>query len=70
MAPSGLRGVHSLPKAAHSCGLIRPCSTSPERHSVDSPVWPKLAVNRREEAAFAAVNPACEPSSKSVAHRS
>ena len=39
MAPSGLRGVHSLPKAAHSCGLISPWSTSPLRQIVDSSVW-------------------------------
>ena len=39
VAPSGLRGVHSLPNAAHSCGLISPWSTSPDRHSGDSSVW-------------------------------
>ncbi len=38
VAPSGLRGVQVVPKAAHSLGLIRPWSTSPLRHSVDSRV--------------------------------
>ncbi len=34
----GERGVHSLPNAEHSLGLIGPCSTSPERHNGDSTV--------------------------------
>ena len=39
VAPSGLRGVHSLPNASHSWGLISPWSTSPLRQTVDSWVW-------------------------------
>ena len=46
VAPSGLRGVHSLPNAAHSCGLIRPWSTSPERHNGDSLVWMSVTAKR------------------------
>ncbi len=38
--------MHSLPKAAHSRGLIRPWSTSPERHNGDSSVWMPPTENR------------------------
>ena len=33
VAPSGVCGVHCLPKAGHSLGFLRPCSTSPLMHS-------------------------------------
>ena len=41
-----VRGVHSLPNAEHSWGLISPCSTSPERHSGDSSVWMSVTSKR------------------------
>ena len=32
-APSGVRGVHSRPKASHCRGVMSPCSTSPLRRA-------------------------------------
>lgn len=46
VAPSGLRGVHSLPNAAHSCGLMSPWRTSPLRQTVDSSVSMPVTENR------------------------
>ena len=35
-AQAGCAACTRLPNAAHSCGLIRPCSTSPDRQTADS----------------------------------
>ena len=39
VAPSGVSGVHRVPNAGHAVGLMRPCKTSPLRHSPSSAVW-------------------------------
>ncbi len=33
VAPSGVRGVHVVPKAGQSCGFLRPRSTCPLMHT-------------------------------------
>ena len=52
VAPSGCRGVHSLPKAEHSAGLMAPRRTSPDMHSGDSSVWMPVMWKRCEPPRF------------------
>ena len=61
VAPSGFRGVHSFPKALHSCGLIKPCNTSPERHTLDSSVWISVTEKRSSASKYAYFGASCQP---------
>ena len=61
VAPRGVRGVHSLPKAGHWSGLINPNSTSPLRQLLGSGTWRSLTPNRTSASKVRYRSASCHP---------